>query len=410
MNSYVQGGGGLWLIHNHSTTTTGINSVATQFGVTFNNDIVEDPTNRNNFISGQPIISVFAAHPITQGITSYGQYGGSSLNASVPAMVIASGDNDANSTVYPAGTFPPVLAAAQVGSGRVVFGADNSIFKPDKYTLLDNLQLLSNITDWLAADTVNVVCGLPPGMVAAGWTLVGWACDATGDPAAIATGLGGTVRIYGYNPAVPANPWKIYDSAAPPFVNTLVELTKWNGYWIFYEPSITDVDFEDDPQVGSNITGNQDHHDWLKSKGIDITGTPSGFVWTTEISGLAGVTGVVVGFASPNFLEADSGLSDVEVLTIDFLGGPIKSAKITLTTVPSTVASVNNVPATVTIKALDAGNGVIATNTETFTGVTNGVLTPGVIGISATGIARITLEASPHPAGGVYIEAVAFEQ
>ena len=79
-------------------------------------------------------------------------------------------------------------------------------------------------------------CGLPAGLVAVGWTLIGWACESPGDPAAIATGLGGTVRIYGYDPAVPANPWKIYDSAAPPFVNTLLALTKWSGYWVLYEP------------------------------------------------------------------------------------------------------------------------------------------------------------------------------
>ena len=78
-------------------------------------------------------------------------------------------------------------------------------------------------------------CGLPAGLVTVGWTLIGWACDSPGDPAAISAALGGTVRIYGYDPAVPANPWKIYDSAAPPFVNTLQALTKWNGYWVYYE-------------------------------------------------------------------------------------------------------------------------------------------------------------------------------
>ena len=62
-----------------------------------------------------------------------------------------------------------------------------------------------------------------------------------GDPAAIATTLGGTVRIYGYDPTAPSNPWKIYDSAAPPFVNTLEALTKWNGYWVYYEQPVVVV-------------------------------------------------------------------------------------------------------------------------------------------------------------------------
>ena len=84
-------------------------------------------------------------------------------------------------------------------------------------------------------------CGLPGNLVTVGWTLIGWACDAPGDPAAIATTLGGTVRIYGYDPTAPSSPWKIYDSAAPPFVNTLEALTKWNGYWVYYEQPVVVV-------------------------------------------------------------------------------------------------------------------------------------------------------------------------
>ena len=65
-----------------------------------------------------------------------------------------------------------------------------------------------------------------------GWQLMGWGVEATGDPAAIATALGGTVRIYVYDAANPANPWKVYDSTAPPppFVQTLSELVRGFGY------------------------------------------------------------------------------------------------------------------------------------------------------------------------------------
>ena len=90
-------------------------------------------------------------------------------------------------------------------------------------------------------------CGLPGNLVTVGWTLIGWACDVPGHPAAIATTLGGTVRIYGYDRTVPSNPWSIYDSAAPPFVNTLTELSKWNGYWIYYaEPVVVAGDVNGD--------------------------------------------------------------------------------------------------------------------------------------------------------------------
>ena len=72
--------------------------------------------------------------------------------------------------------------------------------------------------------------------IVAGWQLVGWGAETMGDPAFIAGLLGGDVRIYGYNGAVPLNPWQVYDSAVPPFVNTLQGLVKWRGYWIYWEP------------------------------------------------------------------------------------------------------------------------------------------------------------------------------
>ena len=232
VNTYVRNGGGLWLTHEYSNYL-GINSVASQFGVTFSRFTVEDPVNNAGTVS-DPIISEFAVHPITKGITSYAQYAGVSLNVTAPAYVVASGDITAHNGEW--SKYPPVLAAAEIGFGRVVFEADQSIFDPTLYLNYDNLKLLSNIVDWLAAP-VDEVCGIPLGTFAAGWTLMGWASNTPGHPATIAAGLEGTARIYGYNPAVPANQWEIYDSSAPAFVNTLAEINKWSGYWVYYEPA-----------------------------------------------------------------------------------------------------------------------------------------------------------------------------
>ncbi len=180
------------------------------------------------------------------------------------------------------------------------------------------------------------------------------------------------------------------------------------------------IDFEDDPSVGSNLGWNPDygsepqdvitHRQWLNSKGIDITGTPNGFVWSTGLSGPVGKTGVVIGFASPNHLEYE-GLSDNEVLTINLLNNAkAMSAEVGLTVVPSNVQAINNVPSTIIIDALDSNGNVVATSTTTFTGVTNSVYTPQKISVasSQSNIAKFSLRATQNPYGGVYIEDVSY--
>ena len=42
------------------------------------------------------------------------------------------------------------------------------------------------------------------------------------------------MRIYEWNAT--SDTYKIFDSTIPAIFNTLQKLTKWNGYWIFYQP------------------------------------------------------------------------------------------------------------------------------------------------------------------------------
>ena len=88
----------------------------------------------------------------------------------------------------------------------------------------------------IATVTINVVapCGIPAGAVKVGWTLIGWTCEQDGDAAEIATKLGGTVKIYEWDAT--SSDWKIFSSTVPVFFNTLQKLTRWNGYWINYQP------------------------------------------------------------------------------------------------------------------------------------------------------------------------------
>ena len=75
--------------------------------------------------------------------------------------------------------------------------------------------------------------------VVEGWQLVGWGADTPGDPVEIAGALGGTVKIYRYDPESPANPWSLYDSTIPPFFpQSLKELVQGHGHWLYWEPPL----------------------------------------------------------------------------------------------------------------------------------------------------------------------------
>lgn len=186
------------------------------------------------------------------------------------------------------------------------------------------------------------------------------------------------------------------------------------------KPHLITVDFEDDPNVTDKFTWNTSfgeepesvdkHRKWLQSKGIDITGTPAGFVFTTRIHGPIANTGVIVGNASPNYAEESIGLSDDEAINIKFLNQPVNYAKLCLVTVPSDYDIINNVPATVMIEAYDSFGQLVAVKTKTFTGVTNGKYTPANIEISIDNpcIETVVMKVKEHPNGGVYIEDIVF--
>ena len=109
--------------------------------------------------------------------------------------------------------------------------ADLRYDAPTDATLGGN-SVLSRTFD--AVVTVNgPSCFLPKEIVKPGWTLIGWACDAPVAPQEISTRLGGFVRLLRWD----ANSQSFTESyrSDRPF-NSLTELTKWNGYWLFHQP------------------------------------------------------------------------------------------------------------------------------------------------------------------------------
>ena len=153
--SYVEDGGGIWILGEYSGSTKA-NSVSQEFGVTFNNDMVYDPTDNVEGNDFWPRIHILDTHPITEGVESFGYYAGSSLNVDIPSEIIAKGDDDAYSTYYT--SYPPVLAAIEYGLGKGVFCGDMTPLHSRNYpeNLTDEEELLlSNILDWLLAEQAN---------------------------------------------------------------------------------------------------------------------------------------------------------------------------------------------------------------------------------------------------------------
>jgi hypothetical protein len=150
---YVNGGAGVWIFGEYKGFGNVLpNVVAAPFGIEFNEDMVYDPTDNegNDF---WPTIHLLEPHPITGGVSSFGYYAGCSLDVVPPSIVIGKGDEDAYSDFYPAGSYPPVLAAANYGAGRVVAIGDNTPLHPNYYPhelREEEKLLLSNIAVWLS--------------------------------------------------------------------------------------------------------------------------------------------------------------------------------------------------------------------------------------------------------------------
>ncbi len=147
----------------------------------------------------------------------------------------------------------------------------------------------------------------------------------------------------------------------------------------------------------------------LKDKGVRITGTPSGSAWSTRLSGTAGNTGEVIGYVSPNNLEADQGLSDDETIIIELTNEFAQAVELGFTVSPSTTSNSNpNIYATVGIATFDQVGGFIASQDYTLTGITNGKLTPAVITVKApkSEISKIKIKALKYPSGGIWLKSV----
>ena len=176
LRNFVDNGGGLFLLGcgwswadytNLSIDLNPVNQIGCEFGIKVNDDIIFDPTDHRPNGEGNPIFHepFIKDYPITQGVHNISACEGlvSSLSIVEPASVkvIVTGDEDSYSGYRPgyynAGEYPPVVAVAEYGKGRVILVTQEGFFTSmddDKNGLInldeyDNENLVFNIIDWL---------------------------------------------------------------------------------------------------------------------------------------------------------------------------------------------------------------------------------------------------------------------
>jgi len=156
VHSYVQGGGGLWVLYDADAQQY-FNKLPMAFGVTFNAGVVEDWDFINcgdGCLSDEVIVSTptnLASDPVYgplfAGVTAFTYYRGVSLNpGSLPVVVTAS------TIAYVDGVpqnSPPLLAAAEIGDGRVVFMGDTTLLESSTFPFLPNDPSMGNETKLL---------------------------------------------------------------------------------------------------------------------------------------------------------------------------------------------------------------------------------------------------------------------
>lgn len=92
---------------------------------------------------------------------------------------------------------------------------------------------------WIAATAATTlpVSGSQPAVteipLCAGWNLVGYPLAQERPPlSALASIADRLVRVYGFDPADPADPWEVFDPAVPSWVSDLQLMRPGRGYWV----------------------------------------------------------------------------------------------------------------------------------------------------------------------------------
>jgi len=170
INSFVSNGGRAVLLGEWGPGFDDINGILENItlpvGIDFNSDTIYDPTNNHDGLAFWPILHLFSASPITEGLQQVLIPAGSSLTLSVQAEGLIFGDDDTYTaySIVPLGygvktdgtgsememasiyqAFDIIAAArAPLGNGDIIVIGDSNILD-NSFSLYDNLRLAENI-------------------------------------------------------------------------------------------------------------------------------------------------------------------------------------------------------------------------------------------------------------------------
>jgi hypothetical protein len=142
----------------------------------------------------------------------------------------------------PAAIFAPIAGRySAVFTYNACDSADPwSKFDPNAPSFVNDLTAISTGQGlWIRvnADTTVTITGTVPGNInvslCAGANLIGYPSIAPVPlPDALVSIAGKYQKVYAYDPADDADPWKAFDPSAPPFANDLGTLGPGRGYWV----------------------------------------------------------------------------------------------------------------------------------------------------------------------------------
>ncbi|MDP4179957.1 MAG: stalk domain-containing protein [Bacillota bacterium] len=157
--------------------------------------------------------------------------------------------------------------------------------------------------------------------------------------------------------------------------------------------------YTEDGPIPYEIKQNQE---WLRSKGMEITCYPKCNISLTRISSSYGDTGFMIGISNPDFTDSLPSSELKEIMTLNFIQSPIKSAEIEFASEPT--KSVGNQESMLKIEAYDANNNLIKTDLFSFKGIINGVFSTKKYKFeSDTKFSKLNITSSSWASKGVFI-------